>query len=190
MKMNRVERFIVNTPVTTFLHGRILLNKALRHARPIRGELLEVGCGQGATTEILIRRFPDSKITAIDYDPAQVERARRRVRERARVEQGDVTDLRFADATFDTVVELNVLHHVKDPLAALYEIRRVLEPGGQFVFTDYTSHFFRGPTAKVFPPETRFTADAFVGMVQQAGLCVSGREGKWVVRGAATRPVT
>ena len=188
MEMHKFEKLVVNTPATTFLHGVVLLNKALEHARPVAGELLEVGCGQGATTSILVRKFPDARLTAIDYEPGQVERARKRVGDRARVEQGDVTKLQFPDGSFDVAFELNVLHHVKDPLAGLREIHRVLKPGGQLVFTDYTSRFFRGPLGKLFPPEQMFTADEFLWMLQDAGFRVDGFEGRFVVLGAATKP--
>src|SRR5688500_8753384 len=39
-------------------------------------DLLEVGCGVGAQTEILLRRFPELKVTGIDMSDAQLESAK------------------------------------------------------------------------------------------------------------------
>src|SRR5206468_852293 len=46
---------------------------------------------------------------------------------------GDVQDMPFDDASFDTVVAAWMLYHVTDIDRGLAEIRRVLEPGGRFI---------------------------------------------------------
>ncbi len=47
----------------------------------------------------------------------------------------DATDMSFDDGTFDAVYMMEVLEHVKDPQAALSEVRRVLKDGGRFVLS-------------------------------------------------------
>ncbi len=47
---------------------------------------------------------------------------------------GDVARLPFADATFDLISANMVVEHLQDPAASLAEIRRILKPGGVFVF--------------------------------------------------------
>lgn len=186
--MKRFEKAFVNSPFTTIYHRHIALPRVLLMARrPIEAPLLEVGCGKGTTTRGLLARLPGMKITAIDYDPDQVARARKTLGTAAQVEQGDVTALRHEDASFGTVVELNTLHHMADWHIAVSEVNRVLKPGGQFLFMDYTEEFFRGPLGRWFPPESRFTPDAFTRTLEAAGfkdIIISGRRIIW---GAAVR---
>ncbi len=53
---------------------------------------------------------------------------------RAEVVQGDGCAMPFEDESFDTVLNLQVLEHVFEPLRMVAEIRRVLKPGGHAVF--------------------------------------------------------
>ncbi|HLE95960.1 MAG TPA: class I SAM-dependent methyltransferase [Candidatus Thermoplasmatota archaeon] len=186
--MRAFEKAVVNSPFTAFLHRRLLLPTLARVARdPVEGPLLEVGCGNGATTEGLLARWPRLATTAIDIDPDQVLRARLRLSGRARVEEGDVTRLAFPSGAFRTVVAMNVLHHVGEYERALHEVHRVLAPGGQFLFTDYTSSFFRGPFGKWFPPEARFAKPALRTALEGAGFQVDVLSGTTTVVGRAVK---
>jgi ubiquinone/menaquinone biosynthesis C-methylase UbiE len=67
-------------------------------------------------------------------------RARRRADELGRnvtLVDGPAEQLPFEDDTFDTVVSLAVLCSVDDPPRVLAEIRRVLKPGGRFIFLEH-----------------------------------------------------
>src|SRR5439155_19115331 len=103
-----------------------------------RGRVLEIGCGTGAS-------FPyygasATEIVATEPDPYMLERARKRAEEVGRaidIRQAPAEDLPFADGSFDTVVSTLVLCTVRDPAAALAEVRRVLEPGGELHFCEH-----------------------------------------------------
>ncbi len=104
-----------------------------------QGDVLEIGFGSGATLPF--------------YDPARVvaltvvepsEGMNRRAAERLAISQVPVTSvpgageqLPFADASFDTVVTCLTLCSVADVAQVLAEIRRVLRPGGQFLFLEH-----------------------------------------------------
>jgi ubiquinone/menaquinone biosynthesis C-methylase UbiE len=47
---------------------------------------------------------------------------------------GDGCNMKFADNTYDTVLNIQVLEHVFDPLAMVKEVGRVLKPGGYGIF--------------------------------------------------------
>ena len=89
--------------------------------------LLDLGCGEGLLA--LLKR-KDVYLAGIDLSPELVEMATRNGYDEARV--GQLTELPFADASFDYVVSLDVFGHVDfaDKDALLAEIRRVLRPDG------------------------------------------------------------
>jgi ubiquinone/menaquinone biosynthesis C-methylase UbiE len=102
-------------------------------------ELLEIGVGQGADTEQLIRR--GALWNGIDLSGEAVDRVRARLRLRAlpfnSLTHGSVTALPYAGESFDTVFSHGVLHHVPDIDAAQREIARVLRPDGRLVVMLY-----------------------------------------------------
>jgi SAM-dependent methyltransferase len=102
-------------------------------------QLLEVGLGQGADSEQLVRR--GARWTGIDLTPAAVDRVKMRMQLRRLpiedVRQGSVLDLPWPDDTFDVVFSHGVLHHVPDIRRAQSEIHRVLRPHGELVVMLY-----------------------------------------------------
>jgi SAM-dependent methyltransferase len=100
------------------------------HLKPGR-RVLDIGCGPGTITADLARRVAPGQTIGIDAAPGVIEIAARDHQDSPAIfETGDVTDLRFADATFDIVHAHQVLQHLADPVAALVEMRRVCRPDG------------------------------------------------------------
>jgi SAM-dependent methyltransferase len=106
---------------------------------PAGKRVLEIGLGQGADAESLIRR--GARWTGVDLTAESVQRVRTRLTLRdlpfADLRQGSVLDLPFADASFDLVFSHGVLHHVPEIHQAQKEIHRVLRPGGELVIMMY-----------------------------------------------------
>jgi SAM-dependent methyltransferase len=101
------------------------------------GDVLEIGGGTGANLPF----YPESaNITFIEPDAYMVRKLRRNIvrhkRSAAIVQQGGES-LPFADASFDTVVTTLVLCMVSDADAVVREARRVLRPGGAFLFYEH-----------------------------------------------------
>jgi len=114
--------------------------------------LLEVGCGVGAQTEILLRRYPDVRITGIDFSARQLSAARARLLDlplaehRTELLQMDAANLSFKPASFDAAFLCWILEHVPDPERVLSEVRRVLKPGARLYATEVmNASFFLSP---------------------------------------------
>jgi SAM-dependent methyltransferase len=92
--------------------------------------LLDAGCGTGSLTFALGQRARGLHIHGIDFSPAYVAHAKERFQNpNIHIEVGDVCALPFADASFDRVLSLLVLHFVADPARGIAELRRVARPG-------------------------------------------------------------
>lgn len=102
-------------------------------------KVLEIGLGQGAESEQLIRR--GARWTGLDLTSESVRRVQIRLELHDLpyddVWHGSATHIPAEDASFDLVFSHGVLHHVPDILAAQAEVRRVLKPGGRLVVMLY-----------------------------------------------------
>lgn len=111
-------------------------------------ELLEVGSGVGAQTEILLRRFPDLRVTCVDFSQAQLDAAAENLArlpwcaDRYTLRQADATDLPFPARSFDGAFLCWILEHVTSPARVLNEVRRVLTPGAPVYVTEVMNASF------------------------------------------------
>lgn len=114
--------------------------------------LLEVGCGVGAQSEIILRRFPNLHLTGIDRSEAQLGAARAFLSSlqfaegRFDLRSMDATNLEFPEGEFDGAFLCWILEHVQEPITVLNEVRRVLRPGAPVFITEVmNSSFFLDP---------------------------------------------
>jgi SAM-dependent methyltransferase len=92
---------------------------------------IDVGCGNGAFTELIVRRCAPAEISGVDPSEGQLTFARARPTTRiAQFRQGDAMQLPFAAHTFDAAVMALVIFFVPDPAKGLAEMVRVVAPGG------------------------------------------------------------
>lgn len=185
MKLNRVETALMNNPVRAALqrHYEARLLQSLG-GRMSDGQALEIGCGRGVGTTIVLDRFGADSIFAFDLDPRMVEKARRRLRDRDRIrlDVGDCTSIAAPDSSFDAVFDFGIIHHVPVWQDAVREVARVLRPGGRFYFEEVTSKALGRWAYRAFlhhPSENRFSAHEFLEELERAGIHVGGR---WVSR--------
>lgn len=102
-------------------------------------DVLEVGPGYGATTDVLCERVPMLTAVEIDEELATYLEDRFRPLEHVRIVRGDATALEFGDGRFSGAACFTMLHHVptaelQDKLLA--EVARVLRPGAALVAGD------------------------------------------------------
>ena len=94
-----------------------------------RSRILDLGCGRGGVVELLWR---DVELAA-GLDPDSPSLSEHRAQGMP-VVRGVGERMPFVDESFDLIVCLWVLEHLKDPVEAFREVRRVLRPRGHFVF--------------------------------------------------------
>jgi ubiquinone/menaquinone biosynthesis C-methylase UbiE len=90
---------------------------------------LDVGCGTGAFSELILRHCAPKSLVGIDPAPAQIEYVRRLLPDLT-FQVADSMDLPFGDNEFDVVASALVLHFIPDRAKAFGEMMRVLRPGG------------------------------------------------------------
>lgn len=96
--------------------------------------LLDCGCGPGSITLGLAEMVAPGEVVGIDLEPASIEVARKQMAVQqianVRFEVANLYTLPFPDASFDVVFSHAVLLHVREPVSALKEMKRVLKRGG------------------------------------------------------------
>ncbi len=119
--------------------------------------IVEIGSGVGAQTEILLRHFPELKITCVERNDEQIKAAQNHLaglawaHGRFELAQEDAMHLGFSQEEFDGAFLCWVLEHVPSPARVLSEVRRVLRPGAPIVCTEVmNASFFINP----YSPQT------------------------------------
>ena len=132
------DRGTVPVPERTVDRTSVKLIVELVGDRSLDGcRVLDVGCGRGGTVATLLRLYRPRAVVGVDLSPAAVSFCRRgQPDRRASFEVGDAQRLPFADASFDVVTNVESSHCYPDVAAFYAEVRRVLVPGGWFLYTD------------------------------------------------------
>lgn len=103
-----------------------------------RGRVLEIGAGTGANLAFYGPGVESIALT--EPERPMIRRLERRANEHApsaTILRAPAEDLPFEDGAFDTVVSTLVLCGVDDQPRALRQVRRVLKPGGRFLFMEH-----------------------------------------------------
>ena len=107
---------------------------AREHLGDLRGlSVLEIGCGRGSFARYLQQE--GANLVAADFSESAIEIAKRRLTglSNCKLLVADIQDIPFEAESFDVVVSLATLEHVRDPDAALGELVRVTKMGGRLI---------------------------------------------------------
>ena len=138
MKLSKLEKIFVNytakrrnIKTAERLFNYIDLDKVEK--------VLEIGCGIGTLSSYLADKYK-WKVTGIDLDPEQIEKAKKYhiESEYPKFIETDATKLPFENNEFNMVLSFDVLHHIPNCNKALDEINRVLKSDGFYILVDFT----------------------------------------------------
>lgn len=173
------QRFWVEAP-----HPVITRERLRSVLRPEPGErILEIGPGVGYYTLDMAEWVgPAGKVEIFDLQQEFLDHTTKRAVERGLENvvptQGDATALPYEEASMDAVVLTAVLGEIPDPIAALREIARVLEPSGRLI----VGELFGDP---------HFTTQASLkSQAAAAGLQWETRSGNWFAYFARLTPTS
>ena len=117
----------------------------LREAMPLSGKILEAGTGKGYFALALAKR--GYSFVTFDISDEEQRFARLNIaysglgkKVKFRIEDGECTS--FADASFDVVFSVNVLHHLANPYQVIDELIRVLATDGKLTISDFSKKGF------------------------------------------------
>ncbi|MGE0800864.1 MAG: class I SAM-dependent methyltransferase [Lautropia sp.] len=147
----------------------VLLDALRRAPGPAGSPVLDAGCGTGG----LLRRLadlPTGRLHAgIDVHPPAARAARRK--SGAAVAVASANQLPFADASVGVVFSVDVICHRRvDPLRALAEAHRCLQPGGTLIVNVPAFHWMMSFHDREVHNERRFERGELRGLLEQAGF--------------------
>jgi len=177
MLLNRAEFLFIDSPLRRALLRWWVAPRLLRLGGAVTGgRVLELGCGSGNGTELVLDVFGAGSVEGFDLDPRLVRRARARLArygDRVRTWVGDAIAIGVPDERYDAVFDFGIIHHVPDWRRALAEVHRVLRPGGRFYAEEYLRRLISNPVMRRLfehPREDRFDAEEFRRELVAVGL--------------------
>ena len=137
----------------------------------IRGRVLEMGCGIGTMTRLILGSPLVEAVDAVDLDPSYVSRVAREIGDpRVRALQGSAEDFRPGEGIYDRVVSINVLEHVDDDRAALANFAAVLRPGGEALILVPAHPCLFSTLDEGLSHRRRYAAGGLAAVARAAGL--------------------
>ncbi len=143
---NDVERFSnLDTGQVSTIDAKIsleLITESARRIIPHATHLLDVGCGAGNYSLMMLTKIPDLNCTLVDLSKPMLDRAYQRViKETGNVTilQGDIRDIELEENQYDIILAGTVLHHLRDDKdweTTFGKLFRLLRLGGCLMISD------------------------------------------------------
>lgn len=127
--------------------------------------VLDLGCGTG----LMLKEFGHrQQMTGLDFSPLALQYCRRR--QVGPLVRGDAQKVPFPDATFDTLISLDLAEHVPSDDALVREAWRVLKPGGHFLITVPAHPYLWSDHDEALEHKRRYTKPQFRTLLEDNGF--------------------
>ena len=144
---NDVERFSnLETGQLSTIDAKIsleLITEASKRIVPNASNVLDIGCGAGNYTLMMLSKLPDLNCTLVDLSLPMLDKALERVSAetngKVEIRQGDIREVELLENHFDIILAGAVLHHLRDDEdweTTFAKIFKLLKPGGCFMISD------------------------------------------------------
>lgn len=144
---NDVERFSnLDTGQISTIDATIsleLITEAAKRIVPEATQLLDVGCGGGNYTLMMLKKLPGLYCTLVDLSKPMLDKALERVSQqtngKVRILQGDIREVKLPGNHFDIILAGAVLHHLRDDKdweETFNKLYSLLKPGGCLMISD------------------------------------------------------
>ena len=142
-----VERFSnLDTGQVSTIDAKIsleLITESAKRIVPQAVSLLDVGCGAGNYSIMMLNKLPNLNCTLVDLSKPMLDKAFERVSEKTNgnveVLQGDIREVELQDRHFDIILAGAVLHHLRDDTdweTTFTKLYKLLKPGGCLMISD------------------------------------------------------
>lgn len=142
-------------------------------------QIIELGCGAGRNASELLKRYPSSSLTAVDYSSLSVEKAAEYNKEfidkgRCKVVKADVSDLKMPENSYDLASAFETIYFWPGLDKCFAQVSRVIKQGGYFLIcnesdgVDNTGKKFEG----IIEGMTCYTVQEIEKYITSAGFSV------------------
>lgn len=137
----------------------------------LKGNILEVGCGTGTFTSTLSKY---GEVTAIDIDQNLLQRVGDSKNLKVAAGYGDIEKGKyfFKNKSFDTIVCINVLEHIKDDEAALQNMYNLLKTNGKLILLVPVYNFLYGEIDRAINHFRRYDPAKLRKQLEQKGFLI------------------
>lgn len=169
---NDVERFSnLDTGQISTIDAKLsleLITEAAKRIVPHATQLLDIGCGAGNYSLMMLGKVPGLSCTLVDLSKPMLNKALERVSAetlgKVTILQGDIREVKLANEQFDIILAGAVLHHLRDDLdweTTFKKIYNLLKPGGCLMISDLITQ----DTAKL----NEYTWERYGDYLEQTG---------------------
>jgi ubiquinone/menaquinone biosynthesis C-methylase UbiE len=180
MKLNKMERWMVNSPLRRIGQYLVMQWFSRTVALSAGAAVLEVGCGRGIGAKLISEAYQPHSLYLLDLDLKMIKKANRRINgphgKHIYFCVADAIRLPFRASSMDAVFGFGLLHHVTAWRDGLAEVVRVLKHGGVYFMEEYYPSLYQNFITKhilVHPNVDRFNSQDLHQAFQNAGLTLT-----------------